>query len=164
MKEQVIKTEFSDSEMFRMSDILTTFAMMENAGSSKIDYGNGVIYTPAEVHTISFIADHPGCSNTDISKKYNKTLGATSQVLTRLKKKELIETRKNKDNHKTLEIYLSQKGEELNMLHHAYDVTIWKDMVKFLKERFSIDEIDAAFEVMEYILHYGECVQNGTAE
>ena len=156
MEQQTVKGKYPEKTYFELSDILTTFAMMENAGTMHRDYGTGTLYTPAEVHTISYIAAHPGCSNSQISAAFAKTLGATSQVLNRLKKKDLIRVEKNKSNRKILEVYLTEQGDTLDKAHRKMDTEIWAPIVEYLKEKFSEEEINTAFSVIERLLHFGD--------
>lgn len=153
---QTVKGKYPEKTLYELSDILTTFAMMENAGTVHRDYGTGILYTPAEVHTISYIADHPGCSNSQISAAFAKTLGATSQVLNRLKKKDLIRIEKSKSNRKILEVYLTEQGEALDKAHRKMDTEIWEPIVDYLLKRFSEEEINSAFTVIEQMLHFNE--------
>ena len=54
-------------------------------------YGDNYTLTMMEVHTLSYIEDHPGTSSGELIQYWDKTKGTISQILTKLEKLELIE-------------------------------------------------------------------------
>ena len=68
-------------------------------------YGDNYTLTMMEVHTLSYIEDHPGTSSGELIQYWDKTKGTISQILTKLEKLELIEKRKKMETRKTF-IYM----------------------------------------------------------
>ena len=48
------------------------------------DYGEGIPMTMIEVHTLTYIEEHPGVTVTELAKYWGKTKGALSQTASRL--------------------------------------------------------------------------------
>lgn len=70
-------------------------------------YGDNYTLTMMEVHTLSYIEDHPGTSSGELIQYWDKTKGTISQILTKLEKLELIEKRKKDGNAKNLYLYVT---------------------------------------------------------
>lgn len=107
-----------------------------------------VTLTMIEVHTLSYIEDHPGTTPTELVHFWDKTKGAISQVLTRLFNLNLIEKRKENGNAKTLHLYVTEEGRQISQAHKLYDINdITKTMTE-LQKRCSMDELEAFYKVV----------------
>lgn len=136
---------------YEIADILERMACRVN-GSSMRDYGTGQMYTAREMHTISFIGANPGITITDYSKKWNKTKGAVSQMASKLEAAGLITRVKSSENNKNVQMYLTEKGKELDKLHQLYDFYEMLPMLSILIKNHSVEEVDLAFSIVdEYI-------------
>ena len=73
-----------------MADILHQASMLYMASNLPIDYGTGTKYTSVEVHMLKYIIDHPGKTVTELSREWDRTKPAISQMLKRMEQKGLI--------------------------------------------------------------------------
>lgn len=133
---------------YQMADIVERMVSM-NATNTPIDYGNGEFYNSKEVHTLSYIVDHPGISASEIAHDWNRTKGAVSQIVKKLEEKGLIFRQKKHGNDKTVCLYVTEKGMELDRVHRAYDARHYKAYLEMLENHFTEEEIETAFAVME---------------
>lgn len=85
-------------------------------------YGDNYTLTMMEVHTLSYIEDHPGTSSGELIQYWDKTKGTISQILTKLEKLELIEKRKKDGNAKNLYLYVTAEGSRVSKAHKMYDI------------------------------------------
>lgn len=118
--------------------------------STKIprDYGTGEEYTSVEVHTLKYVADHPGVTVTELARAYGKTKGAISQMLKKLEGKGLI-FRENSGKDRRYPLYLTDKGKNLDQAHREFDAIHAGESLDRVRELYSQEEINTAFSVME---------------
>ncbi|MCT4618271.1 MAG: MarR family transcriptional regulator [Marinisporobacter sp.] len=118
------------------------------------DYGIGILLHPSEIHTIAMIGLNPGINCMKLSKKMGVTRGATSQIVNRLEKKNLISKYKKEDNKK--EVYL--KLEELGLIAYQNQKTIgdkfYKDLYKKVEgaSQNEIEFLENIFKELEYFV------------
>lgn len=87
------------------------------------DYGNGVLLSRAELHTIMLLHNHPGIGVTMLAQKRGITKGAASQLIYRLVDKGLAEKRGSPDSDAQVCLYLTALGKETNQLHDEFHRT-----------------------------------------
>lgn len=133
---------------YQMADIVERMVSM-NATNTPVDYGNGEDYNSKEVHTLSYIVDYPGISASEIAYNWNRTKGAVSQIVKKLEEKGLIVRKKKPGNDKTVCLYVTEQGMELDRLHRAYDTRNYKAFLKLIEEHYTKEEIEKTFEVMD---------------
>lgn len=113
------------------------------------DYGTGESYTAVEVHTLKYIADHDGITVTQLARDYGKTKGAISQILKKIESKGLIYRQADPENDKRYHIYLTEKGKTLDQAHRTYDASRFGESMGRVRQKFSDEEVNIAFTVME---------------
>lgn len=133
---------------YQMSDILERMISM-NQTTTAIDYGTGEPYNSVEVHTLSYIADYPGISASEIARDWNRTKGAVSQIIKKLSSRGLIRRQKREGNDKTVCLYVTEEGEKLDAAHREYDTRNYKRFLKLMEEHFSKETIEESFHVMD---------------
>ncbi|BAK98722.1 putative MarR family transcriptional regulator [Oscillibacter valericigenes Sjm18-20] len=84
------------------------------------DYGNGLLLTRPEIHTVMLLSQDPGMSVTAVAQKRGITKGATSQMLYKMVDKGLVEKRVSPDSDAQVSLYLTPLGEKVSGLHDAY--------------------------------------------
>lgn len=134
--------------VYEIADIMERVAAALLAGKKPHDYGTGKKYTPIEVHTTSYIGDHPGCTITEIAQNWQKTKSAVSQVVKKLKQEELVRSQVNPKDEKQVMLYLTPEGKLLDARHRAFDEESWKKALKELKKNYSDEEINTTFLVL----------------
>lgn len=133
---------------YQMSDILERLISM-NQTTTPIDYGTGEVYNSVEVHTLSYIADYPGISASEIARDWNRTKGAVSQIIKKLASRGLISRHKKEGNDKTVCLYVTEEGEKLDAAHRAYDTRNYERFLVLMEDHFSKEAIEEAFHVMD---------------
>ena len=111
-------------------------------------YGDNYTLTMMEVHTLSYIEDHPGTSSGELIQYWDKTKGTISQILTKLEKLELIEKRKKDGNAKNLYLYVTAEGSRVSKAHKMYDILGIAKTMSQLQKQCSAEEIEAFYHVI----------------
>ena len=112
-----------------------------------------------EVHTLKHIADHHGITVTELARDYGKTKGAVSQILKKVESKGLIYREVDPENDNRYHLFLTEKGKELDEAHRRYDEVGFGESMDIVRERFSEDEVNTAFCVLEAWLDIRRGVQ-----
>lgn len=110
--------------MMDNQEIMTTFIKLvntiQNQNKNKVcSFGNVKIF-PSEAHLILFIHEEQEKNVTNIAEKLGITKGAVSMTLSRLKRKGLITTQKDKFNKNELTISFNQNG--IKVLEHLLGI------------------------------------------
>ena len=104
--------------------------------------------TMIEVHTLSYIEDHPGTTPSDLIRYWDKTKGAISQILTCLTNRDLIVKCKKDGNAKSIHLYVTEKGAKVSKEHKMYDIKDITKTMSSLQEKCSIEEIEHFYKVI----------------
>ena len=96
------------------------------------DYGNGILLSRAEIHTIMLVNSYPGLSVTALAQKRGITKGAASQLLYKLADKGLVEKRVSPDSDAQVCLYLTTPGQEACRLHDAYHQSSAEPFARYL--------------------------------
>ena len=138
-----------DYSIADMADILHQTSSLYMASCIPIDYGTGETYTSVEVHMLKYIIDHPGKTATDLSREWDKSKPAISQMLKKLENKGLMRRGPAPDSDKKQLYYGTEKGQELNRTHMKYDSRVFAQTIDLLRETCSQEEILLCFHVLE---------------
>lgn len=112
------------------------------------DYGNGIPLTMIEVHTLTYIEDHPGATVTELTNYWHKTKGAISQIVSRLEDLGLVQKTKKEGNAKNVCLYVTEDGFQISRSHKLYDtLDITKTLSKIQRE-CTPAEIDTFYKVI----------------
>lgn len=136
-------------DLYQLSDAIQRISVLTQSDSFAKDYGNGMKYTSIEVHTVSYIADHPGCISGEIAYSWGKTTSAVCQIIKRLKDYDLIYIIRDENNQKKQRLYLTDKGHLLDSLHRQFDNENFKTVLDYLLERFNEKEIETTIQILE---------------
>lgn len=124
--------------------------LLEEERKKPRDYGNGILLYHGEMQVLDTIARYPDENVSGLSERLGITKGAITQMVDKLKQKELIETINRKDNKKEKYFSLTDKGlaiiEEHRYLHKQSNENICK-FISTLDEK----EVDAVFRFLEQI-------------
>ena len=145
-------------------DILHQVANLYISTKVPQDYGTGEEYTSVEVHTLKHIADNPGITVTELARDYAKTKGAISQILKKLENKALVYRQSDPTNDNKALLYLTEKGRVLDAAHRKYDAVSFGESMDQVRMKFSDEEVNVAFSVMETWLGVRREVQQNRME
>lgn len=115
----------------------------------KNDYGTGEVLNVVEIHTLTMIADNPGICISDVARLWNRTLGAASRNVDKLKSKGYVEKKKLNGNNKTIRLYPTEKGKELSLLHKEFDRNKIRKAAEKILQTHTPDEVEGFFSIMQ---------------
>lgn len=150
--------------VYEIADIMERVAAALLAGKKPHDYGTGKTYTPIEVHTTSYIGDHPGCTITEIAQNWQKTKSAVSQVVKKLRQEKLVRSQTNPKDEKQAMLYLTPEGKLLDAKHRTFDEESWKKALTELEKNYSDEEINTAFLILRDWLQVKDVNYNDVLE
>lgn len=93
-------------------------------------YGIEILLTPAEIHLIQAIGDHPGSNVRTVALVLGITPGAASQMITRLAKKELIQKVRGRKNEKEVHLELTSLGETAYQEHKTIHEMVFQRILE----------------------------------
>jgi DNA-binding MarR family transcriptional regulator len=117
------------------------------------NFGIDELLTPAEIHTIDCIGRNSGINVTNLAEKLGVTKGAVSQMVNKLKKRDLVTKLKDSENDKDVILLLSKKGKITFDGHIKFHMDMYND-IKRLIENISINEINSFMEIINKVEFY----------
>jgi DNA-binding MarR family transcriptional regulator len=99
------------------------FHVLTTGKRAQYEFGDTALYG-AEVHILEIIGKTPGITATDIVNDMQVTKGAVSQIVSKLRRKELVQDSSKAGNIRIHELYVTQKGMEVLLLHDEYEKEI----------------------------------------
>ena len=145
-------------------DILHQVANLYISTKVPQDYGTGEEYTSVEVHTLKRIADYPGITVTELARDNGKTKGAISQILKKLEGKSLVYREADPNNDNKAHLHLTDKGAVLDAAHRRYDEVSFGESMNQVRAKFSDEDVDITFRVLETWLDVRREVQQQRME
>ena len=109
---------------------------------------NGIMLYPVETQTLEIIAENPGITASKIAKELKKTLSASSQILKKLEQKELITRKKNPDNNREYNLFLTKISQDVIILHGELDEMIYSRYLENLID-LKDEEIESFIKVQK---------------
>jgi DNA-binding MarR family transcriptional regulator len=144
-----METERKTLSTFEIAEIFEWISIISQPSNVSHDYGDGRKFTTVEIHTISYIGDHPGCTVTEIAKTWMKTKSAVSQLVKKLRIQGLVSVEQDKADEKQMLLRLTPSGKMADALHRRFDEVAWKQSIDHLKESYTEEEINNAFLVIQ---------------
>jgi len=119
-------------------------------------YTSKIDLTMLEVHLLTDICDEEGQTVTKLAKKWNRSVSATSQSVTQLIKKGLVERVNSAENRKVFYLVPTSEGRVVSDEHKRYDVLDTIKTVRSLMKTMDYETIEEAFRVLD---RYNELLQ-----
>jgi len=120
------------------------------------NYTSKIDLTMLEVHLLTDICDFEDQTVTKLAKKWNRSMSATSQTVTQLIKKGLVERINSGENRKIFYLVPTEKGRAVSDEHKRYDVLDTIKTIKALMKKTDFTAIEETFRVLE---RYNELLQ-----
>ena len=117
MSEQLVKEELY---LQIMDGLEKSCRLMAAYDEMPHEYGDSILYQ-VESHTIERIGITPGITSSELSAGMNKTPSASSQIIRKLRKKGLVFQKRNKDNNREYNLFLTDYGWRIYKAHAAVD-------------------------------------------
>ena len=94
--------------------------LIVNYDSVPHNYGSATLYQ-AESQIIHLVGPRPGITASEIAAIFKKTPSACSQLIRKLRKKELITQKRNKENNREYQLYLTENGVKIFEDHDRFE-------------------------------------------
>ena len=114
-------------------------ALSEEYDSMLHDY-NGVIMYQAESQVIKAIGDNPGITVSQLAALFKQSVSACSQVIKKLKNKLWVVQKRNRQNNREWNIFLTEEGSRIYLSHQRFENRCYQRSFDHLKE-FSDEEL-----------------------
>ncbi len=105
------------------------------------DYGAAILYQ-AESQIIHLVGHQPGITASEIAAAFHKTPSACSQLIRKLRKKGWLLQKRNHDNNREYQLYLTDEGKEIYEDHDLFEKRClersFHNLSSFSKEEFKI--------------------------
>ena len=116
------------------------------------DYGTGYILYHSEIHTIEAIKNHENFNASELSSILGITNGALTQVISKLKKKGLVDQYNTINNKKDVYYRLTHNGTIANSGHDKYHKESYKNLNQYI-ESLEDDKIEIVNTFLEMLIN-----------
>ena len=136
--------DYRSNLKFRFSALLYRTIIEEK------DYGTGESIKMLDAHILKDIDENQGILSVDLSKIWCRTRSAICVIIRRLEKAGYITKKYIGENKKERALFTTEKGHRLCELHRRYDAMQTSNLIQRMLEKFTPEEIDGFFRVLEY--------------
>lgn len=113
------------------------------------DY-NGVVLFQAESQIIHMIGDKEGITAAEIAHALKKTSSACSQLIRRLKEKGWVDQKRNINNNRVYNLFLTENGKEIYQKHADFEQACYRRTYRGLDE-FTEKEMDIYIAIQKQL-------------
>ncbi len=106
-----------------------------------MDYGSGIMMYPSEIHMLNAVHKYPGSNITELGKKLAITKSASSQLINKLEKKELIVKYHESENEKNILLRITENGQKAIFGFNNFQNGIFNDLL-FEFDKLTVKEIE----------------------
>lgn len=144
-----IDNEFTEVFNQIMDSLDQNYEYMQIYDSMPHEYGDSVLYQ-VESHTVEMIGLNPGITATELSIRMGKTASACSQIIRKLKKKELVFQKRNENNSREYNLFLTEHGWKIYYAHALVDKQCGERKKESLS-KFSLEELKTYLKINQVI-------------
>ncbi len=129
------------------------------------NYGQHVMLTEIEMHSLGYIQQEPGITAKKLGEIMYRTKGTISSIISRLEKEGFLTQEINPDNRRQHRLYLTPKGNEACNQHISFDRKKTSEFIIYLSQYCTPEEIDGFFKVLQHRTEFFEkAIQNDRDE
>ncbi len=110
-------------------------------------YGDEILYQ-SEMHLLKAIGQFSNTTVTELAGKFKKTKSACSQMVHKLRKKDLVKQVRNENNLREYNLTLTEKGWKIYNLHIKFEHNCLKRSCSYLDE-LTTEELKTYIRVQE---------------
>lgn len=132
-----------------MNGLEVSYHLMAAYDEMPHKYGDSILYQ-VESHTVELIGSKPGITASELAASMNKTPSASSQIIRKLRKKDLVFQKRNNDNNREYNLFLTEHGWNIYKAHAAVDQECGKRKMEKLS-LFSEEELRAYLKIHSVI-------------
>lgn len=104
-----------------------------------VDFGNGELLYPSEIHFIEFVGNHPYCSLTLAAEEMEISKGAVSQLVKKLVRKGFLRRTSQQKGGNQAGLFLPEKGKTAYERHRAFHQSYNKALLDHFGEIYDED-------------------------
>ena len=113
-----------------INELIKLSQRMNRLEKKPIDFGTGEFLYQSEIHTIEAVGKHPGCTSSDLCRRFGVTKGAISQIIKKLTDKGYVTKETNIDYAKEKLLRLTEKGLKAYKGHERLHELMDSDFLK----------------------------------
>lgn len=113
------------------------------------DYGEGIVLTEAEAHTLGYVCKMGECTVTDLADYSFRSKGSVSKTMKHLEDKGLVTRSQRDGNKKSVYFTPTADGRHANDVHCAYDLRATSNMLSELSKVCTLEEIEGFYKVTQ---------------
>ena len=110
-------------------------------------YGEETLYQ-TEMHLLRYVGKHPKTTVTAIAAEMDKTVSACSQIVRKLRAKNLVRQIRNEENNREYYLELTEFGWKIFGAHDEFETGCLKRTYDYLSE-FSDEELNTYLRIQE---------------
>ncbi len=111
------------------------------------DY-NGVVMFQAESQMVKAIGDSPGITASRLAEQFKKTKSACSQLVRKLKKKGWIMQKRNEENSREYNLFLTETGKDIYSRHRDFEDSCYRRAFEMLSD-ITPDEMESYIKIQK---------------
>lgn len=120
------------------------------------NYGQHVMLTEIEMHSLGYIQQEPGITAKKLGEIMYRTKGTISSIISRLEKEGFLTQEVNPANRREHRLYLTVKGNDACNQHISFDRQKTSEFIIYLSQYCTPEEIDGFFKVLQYRTEFFE--------
>lgn len=132
-----------------MEELENSYYLMSIYDEMPHNYGDSVLYQ-VESHTIEMIGLKSGITAAELATRMKKTPSAYSQIIRKLKKKGLVFQKRNSNNNREYNLFLTEYGWDIYKAHAAVDEECGKRKLERFAD-FSEEELTTYIRIQKVI-------------
>lgn len=125
------------------------YTLMNEYDSLPHYYGDTVLYQ-AEAYIVNLVGQYQDITTTELASILEKSPSACSQVIHKLKNKNLVEQIRNKENNRLYNLRLTEKGMKLYQIHIEFN-RYCQELTFARLMSFSDEELEVYLKIQEKI-------------
>lgn len=129
-------------------------SLQQDYSSLPRDYGDGLVLTEVEAHTLEYICSRENTTVTQLAKDVFRTKSTISKMLKKLEEKDLIIREHKGNNRKWVYFVPTESGRKANEIHLSYDRLKTLELIEALLKDCTAEEIDSFYKVTAYRIQY----------
>lgn len=111
------------------------------------DYGEAVLYQ-AESQIIHLVGQKPGITATELAAAFKKTTSACSQLIRKLGKKGWIQQKRNENNYREYNLFLTDEGWKIYNGHNEFEQRCYQRTFQNL-DGFSDEDFETYIKIQK---------------
>ena len=132
------------------SQLLRILNKQRRIEDTPVGFGDDVVLSPREIHTVQMVGDVPGINITELGKRFGYTRSAASQMVKKLSAKGLIDKQPAVENNREMTLSLTDMGKKAYAAHQKFHEKHLREVMHAIKV-FSVQQISVTSVLLDMI-------------